>query len=119
MKKTLFLTAVLLSLSSFQAPVLKQIIEAFKTNKATDVAKFFDNNVEISFDGTTNNYTRNQAETVLIQFLLKSPARNFEVIHQSDNGSSAYCIGNLSTSAGIFRTTIFLKNKNNKNKTKK
>ncbi|MFS8083209.1 MAG: DUF4783 domain-containing protein [Ginsengibacter sp.] len=113
MKKTLLFTALILFLSSFQTSPLKQIIEAFKNNKATDVAKYFDNTVEISFDGNTNTYNRNQAETVLIQFLLKNPAHNFEIIHQSDNGTSAYCIGNLSTSGGVYRTTVFLKNKNN------
>ncbi|MEO5500022.1 MAG: DUF4783 domain-containing protein [Ginsengibacter sp.] len=113
MKKTLLFITLALILSSFQSTTSKQIVEAFKNNKATDVAQHFDNTIEISFDGNTNNYNHNQAETVLIQFLLKNPARNFEIIHQSDNGSSAYLIGNLTTSAGVYRTTVFLKNKNN------
>ena len=113
MKKILLFITLILVLSSFQNTPSKQIIEAFKNNKATDIAKYFDNTVEISFDGNTNTYNRNQAETVLVQFLLKNPARNFEIIHQSDKESSAYFIGNLSTSAGIYRTTVFLKNKNN------
>ena len=113
MKKTLLFTALILFLCSFQTSTLKQVIDAFKNNKAIDVAKYFDNNVEISFNGNSNTYNRNQAETVLIQFLLKNPANNFEIIHQSDNGTSAYCIGNLSTSGGVYRTTVFLKNKNN------
>jgi hypothetical protein len=39
---------------------------------------------------------------------------NFEVIHQSESAGSQYCIGNLTTSNGVYRTTIYMKQKGEK-----
>ena len=47
-------------------------------------------------------------------FLTSIEVKDFEVLHKSDNPGSQYCIGNLQTSNGTFRTTIFMKQKGDK-----
>ncbi len=80
-----------------------------KSGNATEVAKYFDATVEITFSDKSNSYSKQKAEQVLLDFFTKNPVSNFDVIHQSKNGDSQYCIGNLVTKNGTFRTTIYVK----------
>lgn len=98
----------------YESPPFQKIIEALKEGKAKEIAKFFDNTVEITIADKNNSYSRSQAEMVLHDFFLNNHAKDFQVIHQSENEVSWYCIGNLTTTSGLFRTTIYLKQKGNK-----
>jgi Domain of unknown function (DUF4783) len=39
---------------------------------------------------------------------------DFQVKHKGENSGSQYCIGTLATKNGSFRTTVFMKQKNDK-----
>lgn len=114
MKKYLLSFLILIISSSFTSISFSQIINAIKTGKSDEVAKFFDSTVEITLPDKSNSYSKSQAELVLHEFFTNNPVKNFEVVHQSENGNSQYCIGNLSTSNGVFRTTIYIKQKGQK-----
>ena len=107
----LSLTCLLL-FSSFTYRVgIDDIIAAMKTGNASQVAKFFDNNVEISMPDKSNSYSRSQGELVLKDFFANNVVKSFDVIHKGENAGSQYCIGTLVTKGGSFRTTIFMKQK--------
>ena len=114
MKKYLLSFLILIISSSFTSLSFSQIINAIKTGKSDEVAKYLDSTVEITLPNKSNSYSKSQAELVLHEFFTNNPVKNFEVVHQSENGNSQYCIGNLSTSNGVFRTTIFVKQKGQK-----
>jgi antitoxin component YwqK of YwqJK toxin-antitoxin module len=114
MKKYLLSFLILIISSSFVNISFSQIISAIKTGKSDEVAKYFDSTVEITLPAKSNSYSKRQAELVLHDFFKNNPVKSFEVIHQSENGNSQYCIGNLSTDNGVFRTTIFIKQKGQK-----
>ena len=98
--------------SSFTYRVgIDDIIAAMKTGNASQVAKFFDNNVEISMPDKSNSYSRSQGELVLKDFFANNVVKSFDVIHKGENAGSQYCIGTLVTKGGGFRTTIFMKQK--------
>jgi len=78
------------------------------------VAKFFDNTVEINMPEKSNSYSRSQAELVLKDFFAVNSVKSFEVLHKGENSGSQYCIGTLVTRNGSFRTTIFMKQKGDK-----
>lgn len=86
-----------------------EIIAAIKSGNATEVARYFDNTVEITIPGKSGSYNKSKAELVLQNFFGQNTVKNFQVIHQSENAGSQFCIGNLITSTGSFRTTIFIK----------
>jgi hypothetical protein len=111
--KNIFTTAVLITLlSSFTIKVgIEDIINTMKTGNAAQMAKFFDNNVEISMPDKSNSYSKSQAEMVLKDFFASNPVKSFEVIHKGENAGSQYCIGTLQTKNGAYRTTIFMKQK--------
>ena len=114
MKNLLLSVLIFLSFSFLVSVSFTEIINAIKTGNASEVSRFFDNTVEITFPGKSNSYSKSQAELVLRDFFSKNQTKNFLIIHKSNNGDSQYCIGNLETINGIYRTTIYLKLKGEK-----
>ncbi len=114
MKRLLFSLAIISFLCSFMMISFTEVVSAIKSGKANEVAKYFDNTVEITFPEKSNSYSKSQAELVLYKFFTNNAVTNFEVIHQSESAGSQYCIGNLTTSNGVYRTTIYMKQKGEK-----
>lgn len=112
MKHIFTLILSLFLLSSFTLKIgIDDVIGAIKIGNANQMAKFFDSSVEISMPDKSNSYSRSQAEMVLRDFFSTNSVKNFEVIHKGENAGSQYCIGTLQTKNGIYRTTIFMKQK--------
>ena len=107
---TLFTLVSLLSSFILRAGI-DDVISAMRTGNSGLVAKYFDNNVEISMPDKSNSYSKSQAELVLKDFFVSHPVKGFEVIHKGENAGSQYCIGTLQTKNGTYRTTIFMKQK--------
>ena len=115
MKRIFTLLFVGLSLTAFTFfASIDEVIRAMKAGNASDVARFFDNTVEINTPEKSNSYSRSQAELVLKDFFNTNAVKSFEVMHKGENSGSQYCIGTLVTRNGSFRTTIFMKQKGDK-----
>lgn len=110
---TLIATTALLSSFTFFISI-DEVVTAMKNGDAAQIARFFDNTVEITMPDKSNNYSKNQAEIVLKDFFSTNGVKTFEVIHKGENAGSQYCIGTLVTKNGSFRTTVFMKQKNDK-----
>jgi len=111
MKYFLLPAALLVLTSSFITQSFDDVVKAIKAGDASEVSKYFDNTVEITFPEKSNSYSKTQARLVLHDFFSSNTVRDFEILHKSDNSGSQYCIGNLKTVNGTFRTTIFMKQK--------
>ena len=109
-----FLSASVLLCSFTVFSSIDEVVAALKTGNTNQVAKFFDNTVEITIPDKSNSYSKSQAELVLHDFFSNNPVKGFEVLHKGENGGSQYCIGTLTTKNGSFRTTIFMKQKGDK-----
>lgn len=109
MKNLLLSLAIFVTVSSFISLSFTEVVKAIKTGDATQVSKFFDNTVEITLPEKSNSYSKSQAELVLHDFFASNGVKDFEVLHKSENSGSQFCIGNLQTNNGTFRTTIFMK----------
>ena len=102
-------------LSSFTLFIsIDEVVTALKNGDAVQIARFFDNTVEITMPDKSNNYSKNQAEVVLKDFFNTNGIKSFQVIHKGENAGSQYCIGTLVTKNGSFRTTVFRKQKGDK-----
>jgi antitoxin component YwqK of YwqJK toxin-antitoxin module len=110
---TLFVIAALFSSFTFFSSI-DEVISAMKTGNSAEIARFFDNTVEINMPQKNNSYGKSQAELVLRDFFATNAVKGFEVIHKGENSGSQYCIGTLVTRNGSFRTTIFMKQKGDK-----
>ena len=129
MKKTFTLSFLLLLLiaTAFQPASLQKhvsasipvsglddVINALKSGNATVLSRYVDDNIEISLPDKTDSYSRSQAMMVLQDFFKNNGVKSFEVQFKGENGGSQFCVGKLVTGSGSYRTTVFMKTKNNK-----
>jgi hypothetical protein len=110
---TFLSVAFLFTLSSFK-PVngLDDVISALRSGNATELAKYIDDNIEITLPDKTDSYSRSQAVAVLQDFFNNNGVKGYELKHKGDNGGSQFCIGTLQTKSGNYRTTVFMNTKN-------
>lgn len=115
MKRFFTILAIGTLLSSFTVfSSIDEVITAMKGGNASDVARYFDNTVEINLPGKSNGYSKSQAELVLKDFFSSNGVKSFDVIHKGENSGSQFCIGTLTTKNGNYRTTIFMKQRGDK-----
>lgn len=114
--KTFFtlICAAFFTLAANAQTGIQEVISGLQTSNAAQVAKYFDNTVDITLPQKGNSYSKSQAEAILRDFLATNPVKGFQTIHKGDNAGSQYCIGKLITKNGSFRTTIFMKQKGDK-----
>ena len=102
-------------LSSFVIPPtskgIEDVVAALKSGNAVQVARYFDNTVEITLPQKSSTYSKSQAEIILRDFFTTHNIKNFNVIHKGINAGSHYCIGTLITRSAQYRTTVFMKQK--------
>lgn len=115
MKRILVVLSAVFLLSSFVSQQgMGDVINGIKAGNASSIAKYFDNTVEITLPGKSNNYSKSQGEAVLRDFFAGNAVKSFTVNHQGESGGSKFCIGTLVTSGGTYRTTVNLKQKGDK-----
>jgi len=105
----LTLLTVLSSFSFFSS--IDEIVAALKEGNSATIAKYFDNTVEITLPDKSNSYSKSQAEVILRDFFSNNPVKSFTILHKGENGGSEYCIGTLVTKNASYRTTVFMKQK--------
>ena len=110
---TLLLGSVLM-LSSFSTQSgIDEVISALRAGNSGDLARSFDDNIELSLPDKSDNYSKAQAQVILHDFFSNNGVKGFELKHKGDSpGGGHFCIGTLQTNAGNFRTNVFMKVKN-------
>ena len=107
---TLFTATLLLSATAIQAQSFDNIADAMRKGDAAGLAQYFVGNVEISVKDAQNSYSKSQAEVVLKNFFGSHTPKSFTIAHQGTSPEgSKYFIGNLSTTAGTYRTYVYAK----------
>lgn len=110
---TILTLGILLNSFTFFSSI-DEVISAMRIGNAANIANFFDNTVEINLPDKSNAYSKSQAELVLKDFFNANQVKKFEVIHKGENAGSQFCIGTLVTKTGTYRTTIFMKQRGDK-----
>ena len=116
MKRPLLFTiglALLLTAFTKQSGI-EDVISAMKSGNASNVAKYFDNYVDITMPDKSNNYSKSQGELVLKDFFSINEVKGFDVKHKGNNDNGEYCIGTLQTKSGNFRATVYMRMKGSK-----
>ena len=102
-------------LTSFgQLKSIDEVVGAIRTGNATELSKYFDDNVEVTLPVKSDSYSKAQAQMILKDFFANNDVRGFELKHKGDSPGGHYCIGTLQTKSGNFRAHIFMKSKGNK-----
>lgn len=112
---TSFLVAVLVVFSSFdQQNSIDGVIGALRTGNASDLSKFFDDNIEVTLPVKSDSYSKAQAQVIVNDFFTNNGVKGFELKHKGDSPGGHYCIGTLQTKSGNFRAHVFMKSRGNK-----
>ena len=113
---TSFLVSLLLVLSSFaqSSGNIDGVISALRSGNASGLAKYFDDNVELSLPVKSDSYSKAQALVILKDFFANNGVKNFELKNKGDSPGGNYCIGTLQTKSGNFRAHVFMKTKGGK-----
>ena len=90
------------------------VVRAIKSGSASQLSKFFDNTIEITFPDKSNAYSKSQAELVVQDFFNNNVVKDFEITGKGDNAGVEVVTGNLLTKNGEFKTTFYLKQKGDK-----
>ena len=93
---------------------LDEVAYAMRSGNAGQLSRYLDSRVDISLPDKSDTYSKSQAEMIIRDFFITNGVQNFQIKHKGENGGSAYCIGVLQTHNGDYRTTLFMKQKGDK-----
>src|ERR1700742_3858257 len=117
MKSILGLAVVMFSivLVSFRPLyTLDDTTGAIRIGNANELPRFLDSRVDISLPEKSDTYSKIQAEMIIRDFFSTNGVKNFLVTTRRTTGGSEFCVGTLQTRNGDYRTTLFLKQKGDK-----
>lgn len=93
---------------------LSAITSAISSGNADALGQHFSNSVEISVLGNADFYSKTEGIQVVKKFFSQYRPQSFQQRHKgSSPGNSQYCIGNMATSKGSFRVSIYLSRSGN------
>jgi len=95
-----------------QEDIPRDIAIAFKVGTAKELARFFNDNLELAVGEKEDVYSKSQAERIMDNFFVEHPPKSFQFIHQGGKETAQYAIGKLVTFKGEFRVYMLLKQKN-------
>lgn len=111
---TLLVGSFILLSSFIQQGSIDEVIGALRSGNATDLSKYFDENIELTLPDKSDSYSKAQAQLIVKDFFKNNGVKGFELKHKGDAPDGHFCIGTLQTTAGSFRTNVFMKMKNSK-----
>jgi ribosomal protein L3 len=93
-----------------EAPVINHIKTALKAGSSKDLAKYFNDMVELGIDGEKSNYSRTQAEFVVRDFFKKNPPVDVQFMFKgSSKEGLMYAMGKYNSSGGTYTVYILVK----------
>jgi hypothetical protein len=109
-------TLVLVSFRPLSPYTLDAITTAIRIGNAGDLSRYLDSRVDISLPDKSDTYSKIQAEMIIRDFFTTNGVQNFLVKqHKGPDGTgSEFCVGVLQTRNGDYRTTLFIKQKGDK-----
>jgi hypothetical protein len=93
-----------------QTDIFVPMRDVLKTGNAKELAKYFNQSVDINLEGEVNTYSKAQAEFVLRDFFKKYPSSDFTIEHTGASKSGLqYAIGNYKSNNDQFNVLIRVK----------
>src|SRR5665213_2659883 len=93
---------------------LEAVATAFRSGNVNKLSPYLDFRVDISLPDKSDTYSKSQAEMVISDFFNLHNVRNFKIYQPGENAGFIFCTGLLQTYSGNYRTTLFLKQKGNR-----
>jgi len=104
--------ALILSSFTRQGSSIDDVIGALRSGSSTELSRYFDEKVELTMPDKSDSYSKAQAQLIVKDFFGNNGVKGFDLKHKGDSPGGHFCIGTLQTTAGNFRTNVFMKMKN-------
>jgi hypothetical protein len=96
------------------APVVpgtnESMVAAIKAGNSSDLAKYFNNTVEIQIPGNEGTFSKNQAEMIIKEFFAKNPPAAYSTNQTgSSKGGAQFMIGTYKSGKLVFHVYILIK----------
>jgi hypothetical protein len=109
------LAAIALILVSYRSfDNMDAVVTAIRSGNVNQLSAYFDVWVDISLPDKSDTYSKAQAGMVIGDFFNTNGVKNFKLIQQGESGGTFFCSGILQTRLGNYRTTLFFKQKGDK-----
>jgi len=90
--------------------------QALTSGKVKEFSQMFDERVDITIDDDKLDYSKQQAQVVLNEFLEHFEKVDFNLIHQgTSKNQSQYYVGKMTTETSAFRVYLYVKLINGRN----
>src|SRR5579875_703706 len=83
----------LLGLSFTALAGFDEVVAALRTDSATELDRYMDENIVISLPDKTDTYNKEQAVLVLQDFFANNGVRGFDLQFKGENGGSQFGVG--------------------------
>lgn len=84
-----------------------------QTPNAVQLAKWFNDDVEVGIDGEKASYPRDQAEIVVNDYFRKHPGKGFTILHSaSENANMKYMVGRYLANDGPVKVYVLMSKEN-------
>lgn len=88
----------------------ESVAAAIKAGNSGELAKYFNNTVEIQIPGNEGTFSKNQAEMIMKEFFTKNPPAAYSTNQQgSSKGGSQFMIGTYKSGKLVFHVYILIK----------
>ena len=95
---------------------LSEISKALSSGNADELARYFDESVEISIMDDVNQYDKAEAKQIVKNFFAKHKVSSYNQVHRgvSKGKGGEYTIGSLKANGDTFRVYVYMKVSNGK-----
>ena len=112
-----FLVFAMLAVASIvsigQSDVINQVKETIKAGSAKELAKYLNQTVDVTIEGSVESYSKAQAEVVLRDFFKQHPPSEVSIIHQgSSKGGQPFAILQYKSGSETYRLFMKIKSVN-------
>jgi hypothetical protein len=89
--------------------VFGKVESAMRSGDAAALSANFNLTVELSIDNKGQDYSKNQAQFVIKEFLQANPVVSFAFSHRGNSGTNYYAVGNYVTARGTYDVNVLIK----------
>jgi len=95
-----------ISIAEAQSDFPSDVRQAIISGNSQNLAKFFNQNIELLIRNKEDVYSKAQAEHIIKDFFIKNIPDDFTIEIDDQSDGTYYAIGNLTTSGGKFRVYL-------------
>lgn len=93
-----------------QDELINGVKNAIKTSNYKELGKYFNEMVDLGFDGEKGSYSKTQAEYVMKDFFQKNPNGQFQYVHKGASKEGlTYTIGSYQSKGVTYQVLIYIK----------